>query len=507
MHNRQLIALSALSSLAASLSVNCRPALADQSLALLDSAYRLHYQKKDDKAVEAVNKAVKMVPNQPLLLVARAEFLIRNNRYQEAVKDCDAAIKLDPKCGGAYSRRGFAYCQLGNLKAGIADLSRSIELSQIELNGWDSPFDYKNRAIAYRRLGNEKLAEKDEQMSQIYKAIERARGYRSRIQLGPAVSIMNDAVKLRPDDKYLRYFRGIATMNDGKLDTAIDDFTFVMKHDPGCLSVYYFRGDCYSRIHRMKDAIADYTKVLSKHPYVVAISDTAETGRCKGRELTYDEAIVSPADVYLLRAQQYNLLKQYDKALADFNKAIELSPSDARARMERANLYMEMKNIPMALKDCNEIIAQQPKEIPFYELRAKIFEANKQPDRALADLSKIIALSKTDPPAYLRRGQLYDRLGDYSKAIADYSVATDLNPSDDEAFRLRGSSYFKLGQYPKAISDYTEAISRNPRGNLQTYSLRAGAYDKIGKPDLAARDRKNVAEDQKQKPKVPSSVR
>lgn len=507
MYHRQLIAASALSPLVVLALATIAPARADQSLALLDSAYRLHYQKKDDKAVEAVNKAVKMVPNQPLLLVARAEFLIRNNRYQEAIKDCDAAIKLDPKCGGAYSRRGYAYCQMGNLKSGIADLSRSIELSQIELNGWDAPFDYKNRAIAYRRLGNVKLAEKDEQMSQIYKAIERARGYRSRIQLDPAISIMNGAVKLKPDDKFLRYFRGIATMNDGKLDTAIDDFTFVMKHDPVCLSVYYFRGDCYSRIHRMKDAIADYTKVLSKHPYVVAISDTAETGRCKGRELTYDEAIVSPADVYLLRAQQYNLLKQYDKALADFNKAVELAPSDARARMDRANLYMEMKNIPLALKDCNEIIVQQPKEIPFYELRAKIFEANKQPDRALFDLSKIIALSKTDPPAYLRRGQLYDRLGDYPKAIADYTVAADLNPSDDEAFRLRGGSYFKLGQYPQAINDYTEAISRNPHGNIQAYSLRAAAYDKVGKSDLAAKDRKTVEEDLKKSSKMPSSVR
>ncbi|HEY9730778.1 MAG TPA: tetratricopeptide repeat protein [Drouetiella sp.] len=468
-------------------------ALADQSVLLLESAYRLHFHHKDDKAIEAINKAVALHPNQPALLAARAEFFMRNSRYADAVKDCDAVIKLDPKFGGAYSRRGFAYCQLGKYEQGIADLTRSLELGQIDWSNWDAPFDYKNRAIAYRHVGKIKLAEKDEQMAQVYRAIERARGYRSRIELGEAVSIMNDAVKLRPNDKYLRYFRGVSTMNDGNLDAAINDFSYVLKLDPNCLAVLYFRGDCYSRVHRMQDAIADFTKILSKNPYVVAMSDTAETGRCKGRELTYDEILVSPVDIYILRAQQYNLNKQYAKALSDLDKAIELSPADAGARKERANLYLEMKNVPMALKDCNAIIAQEPKEIAYYELRSKVYEANKQPDKALADLSKIVALSKTDAPSYLRRGQLYDRLGQFAKAISDYSTAAELNPAEDDAFRLRGSSYFKLGQYDKAVADYSQAISRD-HDNSDTYSLRSQAYDKLGKPDLAAQDRRSASE-------------
>ncbi|MBS1957177.1 MAG: tetratricopeptide repeat protein [Cyanobacteria bacterium SZAS-4] len=447
----------------------------------------------------AANEAVKLGPNQVANLLGRAQFEIRDNHYREAIKDCDAALKVNPKAGGAYSRRGFSYCQLGNYDQGIADLSRSIDLQQIELTGWDAPFDYKNRSVAYRHVGKTKLAEKDEQMVRVYSAIERARGYRGQIKLGPAIAIMNDAVKIRPDDKYLRYFRGIAFMNDGKLEDAINDFTFVMKQDPTCLSVPYFRGDCYSRLRRMQDAINDYTKILAKNPYVVAISDTAETGRCSGHELTYDESIVSPSDIYVLRARQYVLLKQHDKALSDFNKAISMTPTDFAARKERANLYLDMKNIPMALQDCNAIIAQEPRRLEFYELRAKILETNKQPEKALDDLNKIVNLSKTDPPAYLRRGQLLDRLGQHAKAISDYTTAADLNPSEDDAFRYRGTSYFKLGQYDKAVEDYSQAISRDPVGNVETYSLRALAYDKLGKTDLASKDRRTAKESQSKK--------
>ncbi len=479
--------------------ISCTQALADKAVLLLDSAYRLHHQQKDDKALAAVNEAVRLSPNQIAILLGRAQFLIRDGRHKEAIKDCDAALKINPKAGGAYSRRGFSYCQLGKYDQGIADLTRSIELQQVELTDWDAPFDYKNRAAAYRHIGKTKLAEKDEQMVRTYSAIERARGYRSQIQFGPALAIMNDAVRGKPDDLYLRYFRGIATMNDGKLDGAIDDFSFVIKKDPTCTSVYYFRGDCYSRLRRMQDAINDYSKLISLNPYVVAISDTAETGRCNGDGLTYDESIVSQADIYVLRARQFLLLLQLDKALSDFNKAISMNPSDLAARKERANLYLKMKNIPLALQDCNGIIAQNPKDLDYYKLRAKIYETNKEPEKALGDLNKVVSLCKTDPPAYLNRGQLYDRLGQYAKAIADYTKAAELNSSEDDAFRYRGTSYFKLGQYDKAVDDYSQAISLDPIGNVATYSLRALAYDKLGKTELALKDRRSAKEGQSRK--------
>lgn len=479
--------------------ISCPEVLADKAVLLLDRAYRLHHQRKDEQALAAVNEAVRLNPKQVAILLGRAQFEISDSHYKEAIKDCDAALKINPKAGGAYSRRGFAYCQIGKYEQGIADLTRSIDLQQVELTDWDAPFDYKNRAAAYRHIGKIKLAEKDEQMVRIYSAIERARGYRSQIQFGPSLAIINDAVRTKPDDVFLRYFRGVTVMNFGKPDGAIADFNFVMKRDPTCTSVYYFRADCFARLRRPQDAINDYTKLLSLNPYVVAISDTAETGRCNGDGLTYDESIVSQADIYVLRARQFLLLSQFDKSLSDFNKAIAENPGDLAARKERASLYLMTKNIPMALQECNAMIAQNPKDLDYYKLRAKIFETNKELEKALADLSKVVSLEKRDPPAYLNRGQLYDRMGQYAKAIADYTKAAELNSSEDDAFRYRGSSYFKLGQYDKAVDDYTHAINQDPIGNVATYSLRALAYDKLGKIDLALKDRRSAKEGQSKK--------
>ncbi len=476
----------------------CPSSFADKSLLLLDDAYRLYNKNQYAKALAEMNEAVRLKPNQQDLLLARSHMNIYASKYKESIEDCNAVLKLNPRSAGAFSRRGYCYCCLGKFDKGAADLSRSIELNQIDKAGWDGWFDYQNRAKAYRRLNKSELASKDEQMLVVLSSIDHARKYREKIQLAPAMTIMNQAVQKKPDDLYLRYFRGIVSMNDGRLDTAIADLTFVAQHDPFCISAYYFRGDCYSRMHRVKEAIDDFSRIIAKKPYLVAISDTAETGRCKGKELTYDESIVKLSDIYVLRALQYGQIKQFDKALKDLNQSISMEPSDVEARQERVDIYLALKNYPEAIKEINSVVAQEPNNYKVYEIRASVFEACNQPEKAIADYTTVIGLSGKDPGAYLLRGQLYDRLHRYEKAIADFSAVTKLNPAEDDAFRYRGDSFFKLGRYANAADDYSKAIALDRGGNIQAYSLRAQAYEKLGRKDLAAQDR-HAAEQSKQK--------
>ncbi len=477
----------------------CSSAHADKALSLLDNAYRHHNKNQDQQALAEMDEANRLSPNQIVLLLARAHIRISAKDYKGAIEDCDRVIKLSPKSGGAYSRRGYCYCCLGKYDKGIADLSRSIAFRQIDMSNWDGSFDYENRAKAYRHIGNKKLAEEDQKISQVLEAIARARSYREQIQLAPAVAIMNDAVKIKPDDLYLRYFRAIVAMNDGILDTAVKDLTFVIKNDIYCQSAYYFRGDCYSRMHRPQEAINDFSKIIKNKPYVVAISDTAETGRCKGKELTYDESIVKLQDIYVLRALQYCQLKQFDKAMLDLNQAITMEPSDLEARQERADVYLSMKNYPLAIQECNKIIALDPKNWKSYEMRASVLEACKQPEKAIADYTQVITLSGKDSGAYLLRGQLYDRLHQYQKAIVDFTAVTKLNPAEDDSFRFRGDSYFKLAQYDKAVEDYSKAIALDRNGNIDAYALRAQAYEKLGRKDLALQDRQKLEQNKQRK--------
>ena len=79
----------------------------------------------------------------------------------------------------------------------------------------------------------------------------------------------------------------------------------------------------------------------------------------------------------------------YDLAIADYSKAIEIIPTDAEAFVFRAGAY-----------------------------RAKGDVAG-----ALADYDRAITLDPQNSDAYRRRGSLYQDKGDTARATADYDKA------------------------------------------------------------------------------------
>ena len=75
--------------------------------------------------------------------------------YQEAIKDFDRAIELDPKLAGAYWGRGKTYHELGDYQEAIKDFDRAIELNP-KLGG-----AYWSRGKTYQKLGNQQQAKED----------------------------------------------------------------------------------------------------------------------------------------------------------------------------------------------------------------------------------------------------------------------------------------------------------------------------------------------------------
>ncbi|MBA3991937.1 MAG: hypothetical protein C0469_00320 [Cyanobacteria bacterium DS2.3.42] len=87
---------------------------------------------------------------------------------------------------------------------------------------------------------------------------------------------------------------------------------------------------------------------------------------------------------------------------------------------------------------------------------------------------------------------MHSSMKKYELAIADMtqSLALDRTP---HGLMLRGNQYFALKQYKKAVDDYTEAISmRSPKLQDRLFTMRADAYEKMGRFDLAKKDKKSA---------------
>ncbi len=91
------------------------------------------------------------------------------------------------------------------------------------------------------------------------------------------------------------------------------------------------------------------------------------------------------ADAYSRRGAAYSNKSDYDRAIKDFNKAIELDPKHEVALLNRASVYMLKENYKSAIADFSRLIVLFPKSVLYYSLRADVYDKNGSKKLAAAD--------------------------------------------------------------------------------------------------------------------------
>lgn len=142
------------------------------------------------------------------------------------------------------------------------------------------------------------------------------------------------------------------------------------------------------------------------------------------------------AELYIIKANCYKEFKQYHKALASYNKAIELEPNNAKFYFKRGNFRI------------NNSLS--------YEIES------------LEDYNKAIELEPNNADFYYAKGIYYIYENDYCSAIDNFSMAIKLNPNYAKAYAERGYCYCKIDYYEEAQKDFNKAIKLEP-DNLEVY--------------------------------------
>lgn len=215
---------------------------------------------------------------------------------------------------------------------------------------------------------------------------------------------------------------------------------------------YANRGNTYDELQYYEKALADYTRAIQM-------------------DSTY-------ALAYNNRGKTYTALEHYEQALADLNRAIDLAPTYTKAYVNRGNVFYAREHYEEALADYNKAIQLDPSCAPAYGNRGVVFNKLQRYQKALEDHNRAIELAPLDAAAYSNRGDTYGDLHHYDKAVADYERSIHLDPDHAQVHNNCGAIYHKYRSYGKALEHFTKAIQIDPTYAKAYYNL-GNTYDEI----------------------------
>ncbi len=270
-----------------------------------------------------------------------------------------------------------------------------------------------------------------------------------------ALACFVKAIKKKPEfaKPYNKAGLSYAAMNN--FDQAILMYKEAVIADPNCAEAYYNMAVGYELEQKPALAVKNYTKAMDlnndTHIFVraslnLAMLDREEAEKTKNRSkdddaitLLRNASIYEPdfAELYNEAGLVYLDTEFYDKAVEQFQKALEKDQHYSEASVNLAVAYEKKGNIA----------------------------------RALNQSEAALKLDQNFPGAQYNYGNMCILDGYYDKAIAHLTRATELNPKFAEAYYSLGKAYMHKNMFKEAEDSYKKALKINKTFTLAKRAL------------------------------------
>jgi tetratricopeptide (TPR) repeat protein len=370
--------------------------------------------------------------------------------------------------------RGWAYRQLKQWDASIADYTKAMELDQ---KGEATAHPTKYRGELYMEMGEYEKAAEDFtlaiSMSRFWSALYYLRGeaYIKMRQYEKAIENVNDAISY-----------GATDLNGIPYDI------FLIQ-----------RAKAYKKLGQKEKAEADLA-LIEQPPakkrqkrgmvwvtiYPEGYEEELREEACKRAAVIKEftaaiEANKNDAEAYYERGLAYMEERKYQKSIRDFTNAIRIDSNSAKAYFSRVELFDCNGQITKALTDYAKAISLDPEVmridsnlVKAYFSRAECFNRNGQITKALNDYAKVTSLDPNRAEAYEERAGIYEELGDTEKTIAEWQNSINHGYYTLEIIKTLAILYEETGRYENAVKLYTWYLSEMNSSSLRDWKSNSG---------------------------------
>nr|XP_008509647.1 PREDICTED: tetratricopeptide repeat protein 16 isoform X1 [Equus przewalskii] len=381
----------------------------------------------------------------------RGQRCLEQEDWEMAVLFFSRALHLDPRLVDFYALRAEAYIQLGDFSSAIQNLRRAISFQPENT-------DYLERLSFVLYLQGQCLFEQ--------------------CSFRDALNVFSQASELQPEKPCFRYRCMACLLALKRHADCLSLVTKEVKNGTTNPDIYILRARLYNFFEKPNLCYRDLHRALlldPKHPQAKVLL-----------KMMVDQAQKARQDAGILAVQG-----KLQNSLKHINCAIENNPLDPSFFLFRGTLYRRLREFDGAVEDflkaldmltkCQENLVQQAQRqllLAYNDFAVHCYMHGAYQEGVLL-LNKALKDEQQEKGLYINRGDCFFQLGNLSFAEADYQQALALSPQDEGANLRMGLLQEKMGfceqrsrQFHKAENHFSMAIQHNPK-RAQYYLHRA----------------------------------
>ena len=449
---------------------------------------------------DACDRLIKRGGLSPSIMVdaylGRAWMRENSNDVAGAIADYSEAIRLNPQTLAAFNNRGGLLLNRGDHSDALRDYEEALKINPKYV------WALANRAEVFRRQG--KLAEAQAELKKAQDVDANHARVKSIQGLITADLQKQQSPQPRPEQKAVAQpeakpdaetealrSRGSKHLDSKDYDSAIADYTDVIRRETATWSDFNQRGRAYMAKGMNAQALQDFERASSRAGH--------------GPEAHYNLALVHERTGDLVKARE-NLeaaIAQHGATAADyFTKLGSIHSSQGNH-----NLAVDTFEKLVKLHDANKTTNPNDRAYAFLLLgRARKSEVMTERGRcgkmippdpgcmsgmrfgaAILDLQQALIFRPSYADAHFEQALIAAEVGNPNSAIEEYTKAIKADPRMAAAYNNRGVQYEKIKQRELAFADYNDAI-RLDAGNKFAWANRGVLFAEVGQRQRAIED-------------------
>ena len=425
-------------------------------------------KEKYHEVISFCDKALKINNDLPEAYSFKGNALYNLGEYNDAAESFSHAIEKEPDEAEHYYDRSWSYCNLDKYEDAIVDMNMALEIEpKTSVFYYDrGRFEYwaeryKDAVVSLTRGIELKPTEN--------KYLFRANSYMALEEFDLALADFNSSIEIDPEFARAYYRRGILYKKMELLENASKDFKKAIELDPKYDDAMTELGFILIQMGK-KDAMKYFNKAIKINPcasnYFSRVAARAEMLKRQNAIENFASGKVTKDDCY---ADCTFNEKQVKDDIKDLDKAIAFEPEDAYYLRLRVSRYKYLKQYENALADYEKLIELEPDEEEFY---LEIAYCKYNTDKFAQTIEEIDTYLKmvdgsSDDFLYQTRGKANYELGNFENALNDFSKSLVLKETAN-SYYYRGLTNYKLKHFIQSYKDFGAALKLNQNIESET---------------------------------------